>query len=232
MLHHKAVLLERGSFRSVTHTTLHLLRAGLAQFEADPMLRGETVQVLFEMTLRNLCEQGAIDHQDFLDRVDILGAVGGDTKILVSNYAEFHRLADYLFRYTKKPVGLAMGVPTLRALFEESFYEDLEGGILESFGRLFRNDLRLYVQPAREEGELVTVDTLRVAQHLRLLYRYLLESGGIRALEDVCEEYFSTRARDVLVRLRSGDETWTEQVPAEAVGLIRERGLLGYRPPA
>ena len=232
VLHNKAVLLERGNFRPVTHATLHLIRAGLAQFEKDPEVHGDEVEVLFEMTLRHLRERGTIDHQDFLDRVDILGAVGAslveDTKILVSNHAEFHRLAGYLFRYTKKPVGLVMGLPTLRELFKESFYEDLEGGILESFGRLFRNDLRLYVQPTLEEGNLVGVNDLRVARHLRLLYRHLLENGGIRALEEVREDYLPIHARDVLAQLRAGDEGWADMVPAEAATLIRQRGLLGH----
>jgi len=45
-----------------------------------------------------------------------------------------------------------MGVPTLKELFEEKYYEELEGGILESFGRMFKNDLRLYVYPSLAEG--------------------------------------------------------------------------------
>ena len=46
---------------------------------------------------------------------------------------------------TKRKIGEVMGLPTLQDLFKEGFYTDLEGGILEAFGRLFKNDLRLYV---------------------------------------------------------------------------------------
>lgn len=51
-----------------------------------------------------------------------------------------------------------MGVPTLRELFEERYYSDLEGGILESFGRLFKNDLKLYAYPLLDArtGGLIT----------------------------------------------------------------------------
>ena len=78
--------------------------------------------------------------------------------MLISNYAEFHRLAAYLFRYTKKKIGIVMGVPTLREIFDEKYYADLEGGILESFGRLFKNELKLYVYPLQEPatGALIT----------------------------------------------------------------------------
>ena len=73
--------------------------------------------------------------------------------MLISNYAEYHRLAAYLFRHTKKMIGIVMGVPTLREIFDEKYYADLEGGILESFGRLFKNDLKLYAYPAARSGD-------------------------------------------------------------------------------
>ena len=40
-----------------------------------------------------------------------------------------------------------MGVPSLIDLFDEKNHAQLPGGILESFGRLFKNDLKLYVYP-------------------------------------------------------------------------------------
>ena len=101
-----------------------------------------------EMTLKNLTDGDKIDPQDFLDRVDILGALG--KTVLISDFAEYHRLAAYFFRYTKKMIGIAMGVPTLKEIFDEKYYADLSGGILESFGRMFKNDLKLYVYPLLE----------------------------------------------------------------------------------
>ena len=62
-----------------------------------------------EMTLKNLGSEGKIDHQDFLDRVDLLRTLGHP--VLISNYGEFHRLSSYLFRFTKCPIGLVMGLP-------------------------------------------------------------------------------------------------------------------------
>ena len=40
-----------------------------------------------------------------------------------------------------------MGAASLLELFDEKYYADLPGGILETFGRLFKNDLRLYIYP-------------------------------------------------------------------------------------
>ena len=81
----------------------------------------------------------------------------------------------------KKRIAITMGAASLRELFDEKYYAALDGGILESFGRLFKNDLRLYVYPLLDQatGKLVTVDNLEVAPHLHKLYGYLVENGYI-----------------------------------------------------
>ncbi len=55
----------------------------------------QRVLTLMEMTLKNLTEDNKIDHQDFLDRVDILGALG--KTVLISDFGEYYRLAAYFF---------------------------------------------------------------------------------------------------------------------------------------
>src|SRR5204863_242615 len=166
ILYKKPILVERGSFRPVTKVTVDMLECAQAQFVQEPQVQGEEIVVLMEMTLKNLTDSGVIDHKDFLDRVDLLGSLG--KTVLISNYGEFYRLAAYLFRYTKKMIAVAMGVPTLKELFEEKYYTDLEGGILESFGRLFKNALKLYVYPYKDPttGAVITAENLRVAPNL------------------------------------------------------------------
>lgn len=228
ILYKKPILVERGSFRPVTKTTLDMLDCARAHFVQEPAVKGEEIVVLMEMTLTNLTDSGVIDYKDFLDRVDLLGSMG--KTVLISNYAEFHRLAGYLFRYTKKMVGMVMGVPTLRELFEERYYTDLEGGILEAFGRLFKNALKMYVYPCRDQGSgaLITAENLVVASNLRHLYAYLLENlyiQGLRGYNAACLPIYS---RDVLAKIRKGDSSWEEMVPAEVSALIKERKLFGW----
>jgi hypothetical protein len=227
VLYKKPILVERGSFRPVTKTTHHMLQCALAQLVQEPQVQGEQVVVLLEMTLKNLTDGGVIDHKDFLERVDILASLG--KTVLISNYAEYHRLAAYFFRYSKQLIGVAMGVQTLRALFEEKYYTDLEGGILESFGRLFRNGLRLYVYPYQDpaSGSILTAGNLRVASHLKHLYAYLIENQYILGLRDFDERYLKIFSRDALAKIKSGDPAWEEMVPLEVARVIKERKLLG-----
>ena len=173
------ILVERGSFRPITNVTLDMLRCAQAQFVQEPKVQGEEVLTIMEMTLKNLTEGDKIDPQDFLDRVDILGALG--KTVLISDFFEYYRLAAYFFRYTKKMIGIAMGVPSLREIFDEKYYTNLQGGILESFGRMFKNDLKLYVYPLRDAktGSLISATNLRVAPNLRHLHAYLVENRFI-----------------------------------------------------
>jgi hypothetical protein len=227
-LYKKTILIERGSFRPATNVSVDMLRCAQAQFIQEPRVQGEEIITIMEMTLKNLTDGDKIDHQDFIDRADILGALG--KTVLISNFAEYHRLAAYLFRHTKKMIGIVMGVPTLRELFDEKYYADLEGGILESFGRLFKNDLKMYAYPLFDQatGSLITAGNLRVAPHLRHLYAYLVENRLIESVRDYDEGCLSIFSRDVLRRLRSGDASWESMVPPLVAQMIKRRKLLGY----
>lgn len=229
LLYKKAIMVERGSFRPVTNVTIDMLNSAQALFVQEPKVQGEDVLVLMEMTLKNLTDGDKIDHKDFLARVDILGALG--KTVLISNYGEYHRLATYLFRYTKKMIGISMGVPSLKEIFDEKYYTDLEGGILESFGRLFKNDLKLYVYPLKEPktGAMITAENLRVAPNLRHLYAYLLENRFIEGLRDIDDSCLPIFSRDCLAKIRSGDAAWEQMVPAQVATLIKERKLFGYQ---
>jgi hypothetical protein len=227
-LYKKSILIERGSFRPATNVSVDMLRCAQAQFVQEPKVQGEPVINLMEMTLKNLTDGDTIDAQDFLDRADILGALG--KTVLISNYAEYHRLAAYLFRQTKKMIGIVMGVPTLKQIFDEKYYADLEGGILESFGRLFKNDLKMYAYPLLDQanGSLVTAGNLRVAPHLRHLYAYLVENRLIESIRDYDEKCLSIFSRDVFKRLRAGDPLWETMVPPEVAQIVKRRKLFGY----
>jgi hypothetical protein len=229
LLYKKCVLVERGSFRPVTNVTVDMIRHAQAQFIQEPNVNSADVVVLMEMTLKNLSSEGKINHQDFLDRVDLLRTLGHP--VLISNYGEFHRLASYLFRFTKCPIGLVMGIPTLKELFEEKYYADLSGGILESFGRMFKNELKLYVYPYRDpkSAAVITAGNLRVAPHLRHLYMYLVENHFIQGMRDVSEASMDVFSRDVLKVLQSGESGWEDKVPPQVAQLIKERKLLGFK---
>ena len=76
---------------------------------------------------------------------DALQALG--KTVLLSRCAEFHRIAAFLHRYTSKPIGMILSIGLLNELFKPKWSENLAGGLLESFGRLFKEGVTLYVFP-------------------------------------------------------------------------------------
>jgi hypothetical protein len=191
---------------------------------------GKEVLPIFELTMRNLLAGGDdVDRRDFLARADLLAACG--MTVLVSDYFEFYRLAAYLAWRTKERIGIVLGAPSLIELFDEKYYASLPGGILESFGRLFKNNLKLYVYPLLngETGEIITVENLPVAPELRKLYGYLADRGSFVALDNFNPDYLSIFSRDVLEKIAAGDDSWESMVPEGVSKMIRDRHFFGLK---
>ncbi|MGY1738456.1 TonB-dependent receptor [Geodermatophilus sp. SYSU D00684] len=225
-LRKKAILVERGSFRPPTVVNLDMLEAARTAFERDPAVAERDVLVLAELTMANLRAGGdVVDRRDFLARADLLAACG--LPVLISDYLAHHRLAAYLAWRTDGRIGMVMGLPSLLELFDEDRHAGLPGGILESFGRLFKNDLRLFVYPMLRDGQVVTVDTLEVAEQLRPLFDYLNRRGSFVGLEHK-PDHLPILSRDVLKRIPTEDTGWEAMVPPEVAALIKKRGFFGY----
>jgi hypothetical protein len=229
ILHKKAILVERGSFRPVTNATNDMLDGARRQFLKETGCSDKELVVLMEMTLENLLSEGQLNHEDFLARVDILGALG--RTVLVSKFGEYYRLAGYLSRYTSRMIGLVMGVPSLLEIFDEKYYLNLEGGILEALGRMFKSGLKLYVYPMIDEktGKIIIATRAEVAPHLRSLFQYLIDNRYIDEIVDYEKSYLRIYPPAVLAKLKSGDDSWEEMVPPEVVQIIKEREFFGYR---
>jgi hypothetical protein len=229
VLHQKPALVQRGSFHPVTKATLDVLERALEQFVQEPELKGEPPVVLMEMTLRHLTTENQINEENFLQRADMLSALG--KPVLISNFRRFHRLAAYLSRYTKRPIGLALGASKLAEILDERFYNESEGGLLGGLGQLFKNPARLYVYPHLDldSGHRMTVENFPVPPHLRHLYAHLRENRFIQGIPNFNAELLSIRSQDVLTKIRSGDASWEQLVPPPIAESIKRDGLFGYR---
>jgi hypothetical protein len=216
-LYRRPVLLLRGSFDPVTNLHLTMLeqsRAGFSQLlaEAD---RGTEIE-LCEISMHNLLRGPGIDPVDFIDRSDALQSLG--KTVLVSRCAEFHRIAAFLNRCTNKPVGIILSIGLLNELFKAKWSENLAGGLLESFGRLFKEGVTLQVFPwkNRKTGELVTAETFQAPENCVHLYRHFVGNGRIQAVRCGDESQLAATSRDVCRMILAGDERWRDLVPQAA----------------
>jgi hypothetical protein len=230
-LRKRPILVERGSFRPVTKVNMDMVRCAYERFAAEPEVTEKEVVQLMEITMRNLLSAGQIDLSDFLARADALGAVG--KTVLISDYFEYYRLAAYLTRYTAEPIAVTMGVASLLDLCNEKYYTELEGGILEAFGKLFTKDLRLYVYPLRDHatGVLKTIENVEIPRSQQNLFRHLVECGRIKQLDNFDESVLHIFSRDVLKRIKENDASWEDMVPPEVAEMVKRRQLFGHRDP-
>ena len=228
VLFNKPVMVLRGSFQPPTRASMDVLERGLDQFVQEPELKSEPPVVLLEMTLRHLTTGDSIDTADFLQRAETLRALG--KTVLVSNFRRFHRLASYLSRYTRRPLGIALGASHLKEILDESFYNESEGGLLGGLGQLFKNPTRLYVYPHLdlETGELITAEAYPVSKHLRHLYAHLLDNRFVQGIPNYNPELVRIRRRDVLAGIERADNVWETQVPPPVVETIKRERLFGY----
>ena len=226
LLYKKNILAMRGSFRPVTRVNMDMIKKGYKQFIKSKNVQKDDAVVLFEITLNNLLADGKLDEQDFLDRADILCSIG--QPVLISNYQEYYRLVDYFAGFTKKRIGLIMGIPSLQEIFDEKYYEHLTGGILEAMGRLFSKSLVIYAYPFRGETSINTVSDIVVNDLFRNIFDYLKQARRVRDIEDFDPDILSIWSREVLRKIRTGETGWEESLPTYVDKIIKEKGLFGY----
>lgn len=223
VLYKKSVLISRGSFDPITKVNLDMLERGKAAFLEDfPEEVNDHLEIL-EITMHNLLcigDECSIEYDNFLARADILQAMGKN--VLVSKYAEFHRLSHFLARHTQEPIGIVLGLPLFEELFNERWYTDLEGGLLEAFGRLFRNRVRLYVYPAGDPMTAHVRDATeaRVTPDQVHLLRYLLATDSVHPIANGLEDCIFQTSANIRQMIRNNDPQWRTLVP----DLVLKRG--------
>jgi hypothetical protein len=232
ILYKKNILVSRGRFRPVTKVNLDMMRKSYRVFIQEPEVEEENVLELAELTLSNLFlhDQGNIDEQDFMDRVDLLCSLG--KTVLISNYQEYFKLIGYLHRFTrKKLLGINMGIMNLESVFEERYYEGLKGGILEAFGTLLGSNTKIYVYPSFKPGtnKMHTTGTVQFPMHLQSLFNYFVENDKIIQLKGVDTKYFHIISEEVLAAIGMGDENWPSMVPEEVAKAIKAKKLFGHQ---
>ena len=228
ILYKKNILTLRGSFRPVTKVNIDMLENGLKEFKADKKVKQENIQVLFEITLSNLKAAGEVDEQDFLDRVDILCSLG--YTVMISNFRKYYKVIEYLSQFTASRMGLIIGVDNLIEMFEEKYYRNLNGGIMEAFGIIFTRDIKIYLYPFKPSNNSEFLNSTNIPIHPRVkaLYQYLFVNKRIIDL-DYNEEVLSIFSRKVLQLLHDNKQgEWEHMVPEGVDEIIKEKCLFGY----
>lgn len=228
-LYKKNILLMRGRFRPVTKLHIDMIKSGKEQFLLEKGVKKEKVCILFELTLKGLTSDGVISDKDFIDRAELLGSLG--YTVLISNYLKHYKMVDYLATISKEQrMGVIVGIYNLETIFDERFYDNLPGGLLEAFGRGFGHNVKIFVYPAKhiDTNEIYQLDQLQIPTNLEGLKKYLIDNNKMEAIRGYNTDYFDIIAENVLSKIKSNVPSWEEDVPEEVAKAIKFFELFGY----
>jgi len=225
LLYKKNILALRGSFRPVTKVNMDMFHKSHDIFVRDSAVDQERTIVIFEITLSNLKASGEIDERDFMDRAELLCALGHT--VMISKFQEYYKLVEYFNNYTKEKIGLTMGVNNLIDIFDEKYYRHLSGGILEAFGKLFFKELEVYLYPMKnpDTGQIMTSNNIKVHPRMKELYKFFKYNGKVMDIIDYDTEIMHIFSRDVLKKIINDEKGWEDMLPKGIAKTIKEKNL-------
>lgn len=230
-LYKKNILVLRGRFRPLTHVNLDMLKMGLKEFRKEEDVDVDRIQVLFELTLKDLSAEGRIDEKDFLDRVDIIGSLG--YTVLISNYQKYYTLVSYLSDSVRnRKVGVILGVDNLAQIFDDRYYDRLKGRLLEAYGILFGRNVKLYVYPAlaADNQSLKHYDDIQFEdESINLLIEYLRVNGKIEKISCSNQDILHIYSDHVVKKIKDCESGWEYMVPSIVAKMIKDGKLFGWK---
>jgi len=229
-LYKKNILLMRGRFRPVTKVHIDMITSARKRFENEEGIKSKNICEVFELTLKDLTADGKISDKDFVDRAELLGSLG--YTVMISNYLKYYKMVDYLSEFSRgNKMGVILGIYNLHTIFDEKYYTNLPGGLLEAFGRGFGHNVKLYVYPARdvETGDLYQLDSFRIPKNLLGLFDYMVTNNKMEAIDDYDFKLLHILSDDVLSKIKAGATMWEEDVPEKVAESIKDMGLFGCK---
>jgi hypothetical protein len=229
-LYKKNILLMRGRFRPVTKVHIDMIEKGKGEFMREEGINEDNVSVIFELTLKDLTADGRISDKDFVDRAELLGTLG--YTVMISNYLKHYKMVDYLSTLAKgHMMGVIVGIYNLQTIFDDRYYDNLPGGLLEAFGRGFGHDVKMYVYPAHnvETGELYHLGNFNIPTNLRGLLQYMKDNNKLAEINEFDPSLLGILSDEVLSKIKADASSWENDVPYEVVKAIKFYELFGYK---
>ena len=228
VLYKKNILALRGSFRPVTMVNMDMYEKSKEIFFAEKKVDESKTQIIFEITLSNLTSEGKINERDFLDRAELLCSLGQN--VMITSFQQYFKLVEYFSEFTKERMALAMGAQNLVQIFDEKYYRNLSGGILEAFGKLFFKDLKVYMYPSHDADtdEYITSENLKVHPRMKELYKFFKNNGKLIDIDVSDKAILDIFSRTVLKMIVNGEKGWEEMLPEGIAENIKQKRLFGY----
>jgi hypothetical protein len=229
LFHKRDIALARGLFQPMTNVSQDIFCSGMEIFRKMEGVNPDTAMIVAEISVADLRYQDQLNMKNILQRVDCLNLLG--YPVVVSNFLRHFRVRDYLSRYTTGRVAFILGIPNLKTLFNEDFYEGHKGGLLGAFASLFDLDTHLIVYPMRTDKNpeaIITGETFRAPEHLKYFYKFLLANKKIISIENYNNSIMHIWPDEVLERIKQNRGDWEHDVPEIIAQEIKKEKLFGF----
>jgi hypothetical protein len=182
---------------------------------------------LSELTLNNLNEDDT-NPSDFLDRAELLCSLGHT--VLLSNCDKHDKLVNFLNRCKTNKIGIIVGVMNLNNLLNHSIYENASSELLHYFGNVFNGKTYMLAYPfySQKDKKVIEADSLKVKSELKHLYKHLLDSKLISAIQNFDKKLLDIHSDDVIDLIKNNDKRWKKFVPEKAAITIEKKRLFQH----
>ncbi|MFM7240794.1 MAG: TonB-dependent receptor [Opitutia bacterium] len=238
-LYKKSLLVARGTFRPVSLVNEDMLACALRNLGAS----AADVLPLFEMCI------GSDPHPEaeLIDRIRLVATLR--RPLLVTRHRGWYRLPAYFRMHTTGRITLVAGMNNLVDLFNPEHYTQLEGGVLESFGRLFKDGVQVMVYPMRgdqlrrlvadpvackvcfpesyaiREDAVIAAGDIQMRPTVAGLFQHLLNNGFFVPIAGADPAAMACQPRTLAARIRAGEAGWEKEVPPPVAIAIRSLKL-------
>lgn len=217
----KNILIQRAFYNPVTNTHLDIAEKGQKHFAKEFGLKNTEVTTLFEFTLNNRLKNTKVPVEEAIKKVEMISSL--KKPILVSNFALFYQLKEYLRVMTDKPLAMVIGASHLTKLLDEKFYYDLHGGLLEGMGKLLDTKTRLYIYPHKTAQLCLMTKNFNPENSMKHIYQHLIEHKLIQDIAGCDEIKEFIHSEDVLKLYKKKDTHWKKLVPESVQSIFVEQ---------
>lgn len=228
-LYKKNLLLLRGSFRPITYIGFDMLKSSFGFFKKTNNFELSNTIQLCEITLSNLLQEGKLNEEDFLARVDLINGMGQN--VMISNFQEFYKLSNYLAQFNIKNIKLIIGANILCKLMQKAWYLNFKGGILKALGMLLPENTQIYVYPFYDSktNSYINTSNIDIEEDINYLYKHLIFNKKIIDLPNFNKKIKKYSSREVLELIKNSDPQWEVMVPKYISKNIKSKNLFGFQ---
>ncbi|MBY0554144.1 hypothetical protein K2P97_06425 [bacterium] len=207
----KSLLIQRGFFQPVTNTHLDIFKRGQDHFKKEFSLKSQDILPVFEFTIDNRVKKTHLSTDEAFKRVQMINQL--NIPVLVTGFTLFYQLKEFIRLSTTSPLGIVIGATHLEKLFDESFYFDLKGGLLEGMSKLLGRFSRLYIYPHKTNEICLLTKSFFPKPEVKNIYKHFIDNNMIQDIAGCDELKEFIHSDDVLKLIKKKDKSWKKLVP-------------------